>query len=335
MASEAASLAGTLHLGKIIYLYDDNGTQIGGSTDIDFREDVARRFSAYGWQVLGPISGDEPDSVEGAIHRAQREKERPSLIICSTLIGRGAPDEGTSEMHSDPLSDEAVKSTKAKAGWPLDKTFYVPDDVLSNTRKAIARGKKAEDEWERMLSDYSSKYPDLSEQLKVQISGDLPSNWEEGLDDLFPPGTEDMATRDASGKVLNALVKHVHALIGGSADLEGSTKTTLFGYGDFGLHEYAGNNIHFGVREHSMGAIAGGMALHGGIIPYTATFLTFSDYMRPPMRLAAMMGIRVIYIFSHDSIGLGQDGPTHQPIEQLIGTKGSPEPDGYQAFRCD
>ena len=324
VTSEAASLAGTLHLGKIIYLYDDNGTQIGGSTDVDFREDVARRFGAYGWQVLGPISGDEPDSVEGAIHRAQRETERPSLIICRTLIGRGAPEEGTSEMHSDPLSEDAVKSTKKNAGWPLDKTFYVPEDVMFNTRKAVDRGKKAEEEWERMLSEYSLKYPDLGEQLKLQIRGELPSNWKEGLDSLFPPGTEEMATRDASGKVLNVLVKHVHAIIGGSADLENSLKTTLFGYGDFGWHEYVGHNIHFGVREHAMGAIAGGMSLHGGIIPYTATFLTFSDYMRPPMRLAAMMGIRVIYIFSHDSIGLGQDGPTHQPIEQLMGLREVP-----------
>jgi transketolase len=324
VASEAASLAGTLHLGKIIYLYDDNGTQIGGSTDIDFREDVARRFSAYGWQVIGPISGDEPDSVEGAIRRAQREKERPSLIICSTLIGRGAPEEGTAEMHSDPLSEDAVKSTKMNAGWPSDKSFYVPDDVLSNMRKAVDRGLKVENEWEQMFSDYTLKYPDLSEKLQVQIRGDLPSNWTEGLEDLFAPGAEEIATRDASGKILNILIKHVPALIGGSADLDTSTKTTLFGYGDFGWHEYAGNNIHFGVREHSMAAIAGGMSLHGGIIPYAATFLTFSDYMRPPMRLASMMGIRVIYIFSHDSIALGQDGPTHQPIEQLMGLREVP-----------
>lgn len=324
VASEAASLAGALHLGKIIYLYDDNHTQIEGSTDSSFREDVARRFEAYGWQVLGPISGDELDAVEGAIRRAQAEKDRPSLLICTTLIGHGAPEEGTAIMHSDPLSSEAVRLIKKNAGWPVDKTFYVPDDVLAHMREAIDNGMNKQREWEHMLEQYYQKFPDVAEQFWAQMRGDLPKNWDEGLDDLFPPDSEPIATRAASGKVMNSLAKNVRALTGGSGDLGPSTKTILFGYGDFEWHEYVGHNIHFGVREHAMGCIAGGMSLHGGVIPYAATFLTFSDYMRPPIRLAAMMGIRVIYVFSHDSIGLGQDGPTHQPIEQLMGLREVP-----------
>lgn len=324
VASEAASLAGTLRLGKMIYLYDDNGVQIDESTDLSFREDVARRFEAYGWQVIGPISGNELDSVESAIHRAQKEKERPSMIMCKTVIGFGSPKEGTFEVHGEPFSDEAVKLTKSNAGWPIDNTFYVPQDVLSHMRKAIDRGKETQEKWKANLSEYSSKYPELSEQFKTQMRGELPLNWDAKLENLIPSGTNEMATRDASGKVLNAIAKHIHALIGGSGDVANSVKVVLKGYGDFGWHEYAGHNVHFGVREHAMGAIANGMSLHGGIIPYTATYLTFSDYMRPPIRLAAMEQIRVIYIFSHDSIGLGEDGPTHQPIEQLMGLRAVP-----------
>lgn len=324
VASEAASLAGTLRLGKMIYLYDDNGVQIDESTDLSFREDVARRFEAYGWQVIGPISGNELDSVESAIHRAQKERERPSIIMCKTVIGFGSPNEGTFEVHGEPFSDEAVRSTKSNAGWPIDNTFYVPQDVLSHMRKSTNRGKEAQEKWKANFSEYSSKYPELSEQFKIQMRGDLPVNWDDKLENLIPSGTNEMATRDASGKVLNALAKHIHALIGGSGDVANSVKVVLKGYGDFGWHEYAGHNVHFGVREHAMGAIANGMSLHGGIIPYTATYLTFSDYMRPPIRLAAMEQIRVIYIFSHDSIGLGEDGPTHQPIEQLMGLRAVP-----------
>lgn len=324
VASEAASLAGTLRLGKMIYLYDDNGVQIDESTDLSFREDVARRFEAYGWQVIGPISGNELDSVESAIHRAQKEKERPSMIMCKTVIGFGSPKEGTFEVHGEPFSDEAVKLTKSNASWPIDNTFYVPRDVLSHMRKAIDRGEETQEKWKANFSEYSSKYPELSEQFKTQMRGELPLNWDAKLENLIPSGTNEMATRDASGKVLNAIAKHIHALIGGSGDVANSVKVVLKGYGDFGWHEYAGHNVHFGVREHAMGAIANGMSLHGGIIPYTATYLTFSDYMRPPIRLAAMEQIRVIYIFSHDSIGLGEDGPTHQPIEQLMGLRAVP-----------
>src|SRR5579875_288590 len=324
VTSEAASLAGTLHLGKLIYLYDDNGAQIDTSTDVTFGENVAERFRAYGWQVLGPISGVELDAMSSAIKDAQRETERPSLIICRTMIGRYAPKEGIHVMHSDPIPDEEVKAAKQNANWPADKTFYVPDDVLSHMRRAVERGRKEEARWDETFQKYSSDYPELAERLKVQLRGDLPANWDAGLDELFTSAKDPMATREASGKILNTIAERVHALFGGSADVGSSTKSVLTGYGDFGWHEYAGHNIHFGVREHAMGCIAGGLALHGGVIPYTATYFNFSDYMRPPMRLAAMQKIRVIYIFSHDSIGLGQDGPTHQPVEQLMGLREIP-----------
>ncbi len=324
VTSEAASLAGTLHLGKLIYLYDDNGAQIDTSTDVTFAENVAERFRAYGWQVLGPISGEELDAIGAAITDAKREKERPSLIICRTLIGRYAPKEGIHTMHSDPLPADEVKAAKENAGWPADTNFYVPDDVQRHMRKAVQRGEVEEKAWKELFQNYSNDYPELAERLKIQLRGDLPPDWDQGLDELFASAKDPMATREASGKILNLIAKHVHALFGGSADVGSSTKTVLTGYGDFGWHEYAGHNIHFGVREHAMGAIAGGLALHGGVIPYTATYFNFSDYMRPPMRLAALMGIRVIYIFSHDSIGLGQDGPTHQPVEQLMGLRAVP-----------
>ncbi|MGI0090558.1 MAG: transketolase [Nitrososphaerales archaeon] len=324
VTSEAASLAGTLRLGKLIYLYDDNGAQIDTGTDVPFSENVAQRFRAYGWQVLGPLGGVELDSISSAIKDAQEETERPTLIICRTLIGHYAPKEGIHTMHSDPIPDEEVKASKASGNWPTETTFYVPDDVLSHTRRAVDHGKTEEGKWNAMFDQYSKEYPDLAERLKVQLRGDLPVNWDEGLDDLFASAKEPMATREASGKIMNTLAKHVHGLVGGSADVGSSTKTVLSGYGDFGWHEYAGHNIHFGVREHAMGCIAGGMALHGGIIPYTATYFNFSDYMREPMRLAALMKIRVIYIFSHDSIGVGQDGPTHQPVEQLMSLREVP-----------
>jgi transketolase len=324
VTSEAASLAGTLHLGKLIYLYDDNGAQIDTSTDVTFGENVGERFRAYGWQVLGPISGIELDSICSAIRDAQREKDRPSLIICRTMIGRYTPKEGTHVMHSDPIPDEEVKAAKENAHWPTDTTFYVPDDVLKHMRKAVERGQRDEKAWNEMFSDYAKQYPELAERFRVQLSGELPENWDAGLDQLFKNAKAPMATREASGEILNTIAKQVHALFGGSADVGSSTKSVLTGYGDFGWHEYAGHNIHFGVREHAMGAIAGGLALHGGVIPYTATYFNFSDYMRPPMRLAALQKIRVIYIFTHDSIGLGQDGPTHQPVEQLMGLRAIP-----------
>jgi len=278
VTSEAASLAGTLRLGKLIYLHDDNDIQIEGSTDIVFSENVARRFEAYGWQVIGPIDGHDVPAVETAIGQAQAETEQPSLIICKTIIGYGSPAQATAKVHGEPLGEENVRAAKETLGWPHEPPFYVPDDVLAHMRKAVERGQAAEQDWRQRLDAYADAHPDLAAQFQAQLRGDLPDGWDEGLDALFPPDTPPIATRNASGQVLNALAQRIHALTGGSADLAPSTKTTLIGYGDFGLHEYYGHNMHFGVREHAMGAIASGMALHGGVIPYAATFLTFADY---------------------------------------------------------
>jgi len=318
VTSEAASLAGTLRLGKLIYLYDSNDIQIEGPTRMAFRENVARRFDAYGWQVIGPVDGTDLPKIEESILQAQNEPEKPSLIICKTIIGHCTPEEGTAKIHSDPIPELDVREAKMSCNWPTDRTFYISDEVLAHMREAVARGEAFERQWQQGLDDYGKDYPDLATRFRNQMAGKLPHGWDEELSSLVPPGTGPMATRDAGGKVLNSLVQHVHGLTGGSADLDPSTKTFLVGYGNFGWQEHSGHNIHFGVREHAMGSIVGGMSVHGGVIPYSATFLVFSDYMRPPMRLAAMMGIRVIYIFTHDSIGLGQDGPTHQPIEQLM-----------------
>ena len=324
VSSEAASLAGTLRLSKLICLYDDNEIQIEGGTGVVFSENVARRFEAYGWQVIGPIDGFDIAAIEAAIRQAQADTERPSLIICKTVIGYGSPAQATAKVHGEPLGEEGVRAAKENLGWPQEPTFYVPDDVLAYMRQAVERGQAMEREWKQRMEAYAQAYPDLAAQFQAQLHGDLPKDWDEGLDNLFPPDTAPMATRNASGQVLNALIQRVHALTGGSADLSPSTKSILLGYGDFGWDEYCGHNMHFGVREHAMGAIAGGMALHGDVIPYTATFLTFSDYMRPPMRLAALMVLRVIYVFTHDSIGMGEDGPTHQPIEHVMNLRAVP-----------
>ncbi len=324
VTSEAASLAGTLRLGKLIYLYDDNDIQIEGSTDIAFSENVARRFDAYGWQVIGPVNGYDVPAIDEAIRLAQADAARPSLIICKTVIGYGSPAQATAKVHGEPLGEAGVKAAKEMLGWPQEPTFYVPDDVYAAMRQAVERGQQAEADWTNRFDMYRGVYPEEADQLQAELRGELPLNWDAGLANLFQASSKPMATRNASGQVLNVLAQHIHALTGGSADLSPSTKTTLVGYGDFGWHEYCGHNMHFGVREHVMGSIVGGMALHGGIIPYAATFLTFADYMRPPMRLAALMGIRVIYIFTHDSIGMGEDGPTHQPIEQLMNLRAVP-----------
>jgi len=324
VSSEAASLAATLRLGKLIYLYDDNDIQIEGPTDVVFAENVGRRFQAYGWHVIGPIDGFDIDAIETAIGAAQAETGLPSLIICKTVIGYGSPAQATAKVHGEPLGEENVRAAKEILGWPQEPHFYVPEEVLAHMRKAVERGQTAEEDWQQRVEAYREAYPGPAAQLQTQLRGDLPAGWDEGLADLFPPDSKPIATRAASGQTLNALAQRIHALTGGSGDLAPSTKTIIVGYGDFGWHEYCGHNMHFGVREHAMGAIANGMALHGGVIPYAATFLTFSDYMRPPMRLAALMGIRVIYVFTHDSIGLGEDGPTHQPIEQVMNLRAVP-----------
>jgi len=325
VASEAASLAGTLRLGKLIYLYDDNDISIEGSTDITFTEDVSQRFKAYGWHVVGPVDGMDVTGVDKAIRMAQAETGRPSLIICRTIIGYGSPNKaGTGSAHGEPLGEEEVRLTKERLGWSYEEPFAVPPEVLAHFRQAQERGRRYQEEWQNRFEAYRQAYPDDARQLEEDLRGDLPKGWDNDLAGLFQSGDKPVATRAASGQVMNAIASKVRSLMGGSGDLAPSTKTILKDKGDFGVDNYRGCNLHFGVREHAMGGIASGMALHGGIIPYTATFLVFSDYMRPPMRLAAMMGLRVIYIFSHDSVGLGEDGPTHQPIEQLMGLRTVP-----------
>ncbi|MBA7604580.1 Transketolase [subsurface metagenome] len=326
IASEAASLAGTLRLGKLIYLYDDNGISIEGSTSITFTENVSQRFQAYGWQVIGPIEGMDTVSVDGAIKMAQAEKTRPSLIMCRTIIGYGSPNKaGNASAHGEPLGEEEVRLTKKGLAWPYDEPFTVPSEVQAHFAQAREYGARQQREWESRLEAYRRAYPDDSQRLEADLSGELPEGWDEDLSDLFKITDKPVATREASGIVMNAIVQKVHAFMGGSADLAPSNKTTLKDYGDYGFEEYSGHNMHFGVREHAMGAIANGMSLHGGVIPYTGTFLIFYDYMRPPVRLAALMGIRVIYIFADDSVGMGEDGPTHQPIEQVMGLREVPD----------
>lgn len=325
VASEAASLAGTLHLEKLIYLYDDNDISIEGNTDIVFMEDVAQRFQAYGWHVLGPIDGMNTSVIEWAIRTAQLEKNRPSLIICRTTIGYGSPNKaGTATAHGEPLGVEEVKLTKDNLGWLYHESFTVPPDVLAHFREAQERGKQWEAEWKVIYDAYTKEYPEEVRQLSEDLSGNLPSNWMDVLDDLFVDASKPIATRVASGQTMNIIAKQIHGFTGGSADLAPSTKTLLKEQGYFGFEERFDHNMHFGVREHAMGAIANGMALHGGTIPYVSTFLVFYDYMRPPVRLAALMSVRVIFIFTHDSVGLGEDGPTHQPIEQLVGLRSVP-----------
>lgn len=323
LSGEAASLAGHLGLGKLIYLYDDNKVQIDGPTSLAFTEDVAKRFEAYHWQVIGPIDGMNEGEVESAIRRAQAEKSKPSLILCRTTIGYGSPTEGTAKTHGEPLGADNLKAAKEKLGWPLEPSFLVPDDVTAHMQKAVVRGQNAQEAWNGRMQSYSKAFPQEAAELKQRLSGVLPTDWDKSLGTLFDDSTPAMATRDASGKVINALAAHL-PILGGSADLAPSNKTLIAGEPDQSSSAPQGRNMRFGVREHAMAAIASGMALHGGFIPYVATFLTFSDYMRPSIRLAAMMGLRVVYVFTHDSIGLGEDGPTHQPIEHLVALRAIP-----------
>ncbi|MDZ4247291.1 MAG: transketolase, partial [Dehalococcoidia bacterium] len=325
VSSEAASLAGTFQLGKLIYLYDDNKITIEGSTKINFTEDVALRFQAYGWQVIGPIDGMDTGSVDKAIKAAQEDNIRPSLIICRTVIGQGSPNKaGTASCHGEPLGEEEVKLTRQALSWSCDNTFLIPPEVTEHFQSAWERWKKRQQEWEALIDSYKKEYPGEAGQLFKDLSGDLPEGWDRDLEQLYSPADKPVSTREASGRILNAIAPRVNSLMGGSADLAPSTKTILKDQGHFGIDDYRGRNMHFGVREHAMGAISNGMSLHGGIIPYTATFFVFYDYMRPSVRLAALMGIRVIFIFTHDSIGLGEDGPTHQPIEHLMALRTVP-----------
>ena len=315
VSHETASLAGHLGLGKLIYLYDDNDMSIEGSTDLTFTEDVGTRFDAYRWHVQHVADANDLEAVDQALRKAQAESERPSLIIIRSHLGYGSPKQDTASAHGEPLGPEAAKATKQKLGWPLEPTFYVPDEVRTHFAPARERGRKSEAEWRAMLHAYRDEYPELAGRFEAMMKGQIPQGW----DDVIPSFEESdgpLATRAASGRILNALAESLPNLIGGSADLAPSNKTYLEGYDDFGRH--AGRNIHFGVREFAACSVVNGMALHGGIIPYGATFLVFSDYMRPAIRLAALMNIHSILVFSHDSIALGEDGPTHQPVEQLM-----------------
>jgi len=339
VSSEAASLAGHLKLGKLICLYDDNHITLSASTHITFTEDRDRRFEAYGWHTQTVENGNDLEAIDRALRAAQAEKNRPSLLLVRTHIGYGSPHkEDTFEAHGSPLGAKEVKLTKQAMGWPLDPAFHIPDKVLAHFRLALENGKQAEAEWDAAFSDYSKSFPVLAQEFQQGLAGELPKGWDAGIP-IFPPDPKGMATRAASGKALNAICRKLPSLIGGSADLDPSTKTALEAQGDFdnpreeagnlqgsagGGWSYGGRNVHFGVREHAMGSIANGLAVHGGIIPFTATFLIFSDYMRPPIRLAAMMEQRVIFVFTHDSIALGEDGSTHQPVEQLASLRAIP-----------
>jgi transketolase len=324
VASEAASLAGHLGLGKQIYLYDDNHISIEGSTDLAFTEDVERRFQAYGWHVQRVDDGNDLDAIAAAIEAAQAVTDQPSLIMVRTHIAYGSPGkQDTAEAHGAPLGEEEVRRTKENLGWPTEPPFYIPDEVLPHFREAVERGRACEAEWQARFEAYAAEYPQLAAEWQPAMEGQLPVGWDADLPH-FTPADGSLATRQVSGQVLNAIAPYLPTLLGGSADLAPSNNTLLKKYGDITSDDFSGRNLHFGVREHAMGSIANGLALHGGLIPYTGTFLVFSDYMRPSIRLAAMMGLPVIFIFTHDSIGLGEDGPTHQPIEQLAALRTIP-----------
>ncbi|MCC7353381.1 MAG: transketolase [Anaerolineae bacterium] len=323
VASEAASLAGHLKLGKLIYLYDDNRISIEGSTDLAFTEDRGLRFQAYGWHVQH-VDGNDLEAVAAALRAAQAETERPSLIVARTIIGYGSPHkQGTAEAHGEPLGEDEVKATKEALGWPLEPAFYVPDEALAHFRQALPRGQEREADWQRRFAAYAQAYPDLAAEWERAQKGELPSGWDADIP-TFPADPKGVATRTASGTVMNAFAPRLPLFIGGSADLAPSTRTLLKGTGNFAAGSYGNRNMHFGVREHGMGALLNGMALHCGVIPFGATFFVFTDYMRPAIRLAAITRLPVIYVFTHDSIGVGEDGPTHQPVEHLAALRAIP-----------
>jgi transketolase len=324
VASEAASLAGTLGLGKLVFIYDDNGISIEGDTDIAFLEDVPRRFEAYGWQVLGPMDGQDLDAVTAAIAEAKAEPSKPSMIVCRTVIGHGSPNKaGTAGVHGAPLGEEEVALTREQLEWPYPESFSIPGEAWEHLTKAGERGRQRQEEWQAALARYHESYPEEAQQLETALSGGLAAGWSDGIHALFDDGKA-VSTREASGRVMNVISRTVPNLLGGSADLAPSTLTILDDEGHIGPGNFDGRNLHFGVREHGMGAVSNGIAAHGGAIPYASTFLIFSDYMRPSVRLASLMGQRVIYVYTHDSIGLGEDGPTHQPIEHLMSLREMP-----------
>lgn len=339
VSAEAAPLAGHLKLGKLIYLYDNNHITLAASTQLAFTEDHAKRFEAYGWHIQSVDDGNDLQAIEKAIAAAKEETERPSLILVRTHIGYGSPHkQDTTAAHGSPLGPEEVKLTKENLGWPVSPDFLVPEEAQQHFHKAVPAGKKAGEEWGKLFSEYKDKYPQLAEEFHLLMDGKIRKDWDKGIT-AFPPDAKGMATRVASGKVMQQFFKELPGFIGGSADLNSSTHTELKGAGNFenpsmevgdvqgsaeGGWSYSGRNVQYGVREHGMASISNGMAAHGGIIPFCATFLTFSDYMRPAIRLAALMEVKTIFVFTHDSIAMGEDGPTHQPVEHLMALRAIP-----------
>ncbi len=339
VAAEAASLAGHLKLGKLICLYDDNRVTLAAGTDITFSEDRALRFQACGWQTLVVNDGNDLEAVNAAIDAARADTTRPSLILVRTHIGFGSPEQDSFKAHGSPLGVEDVKRTKQALGWPIEPLFYVPDAARQHFRLALARGEEAEAEWNSRMRHYAEAFPQLYAELQGRLRGDLPAGWDTEIP-VFAADEKGMATRVAGGQVMNAIAARLPALFGGSADLDPSTHTALKGQGtynpplsagedpqggDAGGWSFAGRNLHFGVREHAMGAIVNGLAAHGAYLAFGSTFFIFSDYMRPPIRLAALMGLHVVHVFTHDSIAVGEDGPTHQPVEQLASLRAMPK----------
>ncbi len=324
ISHEAASLAGHLGLGKLVYLYDDNHISIEGSTNLTFTENRATRFAAYGWHVQQVADGNSLMAIESAILSALRETRRPSLIAVRTCIGYGCPNkQDTAAAHGEPLGAEEMRLTKEKLGWPKEPEFFIPDEALTCFRQATDKGKEREERWKNLLRSYEKTFPDLAREWHSWMQGELPEGWKRDLP-VFAPNAKGLATRAVSGAVLNAVAPRLKNLVGGSADLAPSNKTLIEEEGDFLADHYDRRNLHFGVREHGMGGVLNGMALHGGLIPYGGTFLVFSDYMRPAIRLASLMNLKVVYVFTHDSIGLGEDGPTHQPVEHLATLRAIP-----------
>ena len=339
VASEAASLAGHLRLGKLTCLYDDNCVTLSAGTDITFSEDRAARFEAYGWHTVTLADGNDLAAIDIALQAARAQTTRPTLILLRTHLGYGSPAQDSFKAHGSPLGVDDVRKTKENLGWPTTPEFLVPDEALARFRQSVVRGAHDEAVWNDRMADYAKAFPELARELQCRLRSELPPNWGAAIP-VFPADAKGMATRVAGAKVMNAIAPKLPALTGGSADLDPSTKTALNGLGDFnpvppeskdeqgsdgGGWSYQGRNLHFGVREHAMGAVANGLAAHGGFIPYASTFLIFSDYMRPPIRLAALMGLHVVYVFTHDSLALGEDGPTHQPVEQLAGLRAIPD----------